>query len=181
MTQPQNNADYDPLVAALKRPAVSWKDVPINQVKRLTVESTSREAQTTVFGSNPPKLAFYDPKPGEAQGNPKMAVVFDVSENGEPKSLWAPKPGSMLTALATAQGEAGQRIVPGGTLEIYIADQVDRGKGNPQNIFKAKYTPPAPGANTPDPLAQAQPAQPATPPASDPWSTPSAPVDEPPF
>ena len=62
-----------------------------------------------------------------------------------------------------------------------FADQVDRGKGNPQNIFKAKYTPPAPGANTPDPLAQAQPAQPATPPASDPWSTPSAPVDEPPF
>jgi len=183
MTQPQNNADYDPLSAALKRPAVSWKDVPVNTVKKLAVESISREAQTTVFGSNPPKLAFWDPKPGEAQGNPKMAAVFDVTEDGEPKSLWAPIPSSMLTALAEAQQAAGQRIGPGGTLEIYIAQQVDKGKGNPQNVFKAKYTPAPAGFGQPDPVAASTPAQPSQPatPASDPWSTPAQPSDEPPF
>lgn len=176
MTNPQVPGP-DPLLGADKRPAVSWKDVPVNQVKRLEVESYSREAQTTVFGSNPPQLAFWPGNtPGE-RGNPKMAVVYDVLEEGEPKSLWAPIPGALRTALAEAQSAAGQRIGPGGTLEVYISSKKDTGKGNPQSLYKAKYTPgiAAPAA---DPLAGG--GTPAA--ATDPWSTPSTPAaDEPPF
>jgi hypothetical protein len=179
MTTPQNNdPNYDPLASAIKRPAVSWKDVPVNQVKSLKVESFSREAQTTVFGSNPPALAYWENKDGTKA--PKMAVVFDVEEDGEQKSLWLPKPGSGLTAVAQAQTDAGQRIGPGGTLEIYISAKKPSGKGNDQNLFKAKYTPPAAGANTPDPLSAPASAPAAQPAASDPWSTTPA-TDEPPF
>lgn len=173
MTTPQNNdPNYDPLASALKRPAVSWKNHPINKVKRLTVQSLAREAQTTDFATKQP--AFWP------DGNKKMAAVFDVQdeETGEELALWAPKPSSLLTALAVAQTDAGQRVGPGGVLEVFISGTKPSGKGNDQNLFKAKYTPPAAGANTPDPLAGAsQPSQPAD---SDPWSTPAA-SEEPPF
>ncbi len=168
----QNNApEHDPLLGAEKRPAVSFKDLPVGTVKTLEVESFSREAQTTVYGSNPPRLAFWPGNtPGE-QGNPKMAVVFDVLENGEPKSLWAPIPSSLRFALAKAQTEAGKRIGPGGTLRVRLAQQKESGKGNPQNIYEAKYE----AAPEPDPLAGGTA-------SSDPWGTPTTTAsEEPPF
>jgi len=171
MTSPNNAPpEHDPLLGAEKRPAVSFKDLPVGTVKELEVESYSREAQTTVFGSNPPKLAFWPGNsPGE-QGNPKMAAVFDVLENGEPKSLWAPIPSSLRTALAKAQGDAGARIGPGGKLFVKLVEKKESGKGNPQSIFAAKYEPGAPPAPKNDPVG------------GDPWSTPATPPsDEPPF
>ena len=174
----QNNIpEEDPLEGFDKRPAVSWKGAAVGTIKTLTVESYSRSAQTTVFGSNPPKLAFWPGNtPGE-QGNPKMAVVFDVLEEGEERSLWAPIPSSLKTALMKAQQEAGQRIGPGGTLELKLTRQEDKGKGNPQNIFAARYTPPV--AQPPaDALGGAAPAGHE----SDPWGSSSTPAgEEPPF
>lgn len=182
MTNPQNDPNYDPLAAAQKRPAVSFKNVPVNQIKRLQVESLSREAQQSNYDTGKPDFWPSD-TPG-VQGNPKMAVVFDVFDEtaGEHRALWAPKPSSMLNALAAAQTEAGQRIAPGGVLEVFIASikESTDPKKEGQKIYKAKYTPPAAGAGQPDALAPA--AQPAAPAASDPWSTPATPAgDEPPF
>lgn len=177
MTTPQNTApEVDPLAGHDKRPAVSFKDLPVGTVKRLTVESFARTAQTTVFGSNPPKLAYWPGNaPGE-QGNPKMAVVFDVLEDGEEKSLWAPIPSSLKSALMKAQGDSGQRISPGGTLLVKLAGKKESGKGNPQNVFEARYEPGATPPPTTDALAGGTV-------SSDPWSTPtsSGSSDEPPF
>lgn len=182
MTQPQNDPGYDPLASALKRPAVSFKETPVNKVRKLTVESLAREAQTTVFGSNG-ELAFWPANP-DGTRNPKMAVVYDVTddeadENGQfEHALWAPKPSSLLTALAKAQQESGVRIQPGSVLEVYITGTKPSGKGNDQKLYKAKHTPPATPA-TPDALAAAVPAA-SEPAKKDPWSTPVA-SDEPPF
>jgi len=189
MTQPQNNADYDPLASALKRPAVSFKETPVNQVRRLTVQSLAREAQTTVFGSNG-ELAFWPAGP-DGTRNPKMAVVYDVDddtpdENGQTEhALWAPKPSSLLTALAKAQQESGVRIQPGSVLEVYITGTKPSGKGNDQKLYKAKHTPPAAGSQ-PDPLTSGAPAAPAPQgsvagTSQDPWSAPPASSSEPPF
>lgn len=174
MTSPNNAPEHDPLAGAEKRPAVSFKDFPVGGVKTLTVQSYGREAQTTVFGSNPPRLAFWPDNPDGSKGKPKMAAVFDVEdEQGQELSLWAPIPGSLRTALATAQTEAGQRIGPGGKLDVKLVREEDKGKGNPQKIFAARYTPPAPQAPANDALG------------GDPWSTPATPPpaadSEPPF
>lgn len=179
MTQPQNNADYDPLSSALKKPAVSFKDTQVNQVRRLEVTSLAREAQTTVFGSNG-ELAFWPAGP-DGTRNPKMAVVFDVVDDvsHEPASLWCPKPSSLLTAVATAQAESGQRIGPGSVLEVYITGTKPSGKGNDQKLYKAKHTPPT--AEQRDVLAGALPGSVAGT-SADPWTQqkPAA-SDEPPF
>lgn len=176
----QNTApEHDPLLGAEKRPAVSFKTDPIGTVKTLTVQSWSREAQGTVFGSNPPRLAFWE-NPDGSKGNPKMNVVYDVEdEQGEALSLWAPIPSSLRTALAEAQTAAGARIGPGGILEIKFVREVDKGKGNPQKIYAARYTPGTPPAPTGDALGT----QPAA--ESDPWGTTVSDTrptgDEPPF
>lgn len=177
MTYPNNAPENDPLAGAAKRPAVSWKNDAVGTVKTFTVQSYGREAQTTVFGSNPPRLAFWPDNPDGSKGKPKMAAVFDVeTEQGEELSLWAPIPSSLRTALATAQTEAGQRIGPGGRLEVKFVREEDKGKGNPQKIFAARYTPPAAQPPATDALGGSETA------ASDPWSTSSTAGDNaPPF
>ncbi len=176
MTQPnpQNDPNYDPLAAAQKRQSVSFKRNGKGEVRSLRVESLSREAQQADYDTGKP--AFWPSDVPGQQGNPKMAVVFDVFDEtaGEPRALWCPKPSSMLNAVAAAQSAAGVRIQPGGTLEVWIDDYKPSGdpKKEDQKLYKARYTPPAPA----DPLASSAPAakpeQPATP-------APSG--DEPPF
>ncbi len=171
MTQP-NDPNYDPLAAAAKRPAVSFKRAAQGEVKRLQVQSLSREAQQADYDTGKP--AFWPSDIPGQQGNPKMAVVFDVFDesSGEPRALWCPKPSSMLNAVAAAQSAAGQRIAPGGLLEVWIDGFKPSGdpKKEDQKLYKARYTPGQPA----DPLAGAAPAAPAAP-ASQPVS------DEPPF
>lgn len=168
--------DYDPLMGAVKRPAVSFKNAPVGTVKRLVVRSLSREAQQTDFDTGKP--AFWPSDIPGQQGNPKMAVVFDVFDEtaGEERALWCPKPSSMLTAVATAQTQAGVRIAPGGVLEVKFVEQKpsqDRKKEG-QKVYAAKYTPPAPA----DALADSTGGAPA---ATDPWSSTPTTGDAPPF
>lgn len=181
MTSPtQNNADYDPLADAIKTPAVSWKNEPVGTVRTFQVLSQSDLAQTRNFSTK--ELDFWPLKPGQAQPDPKMAVVFKVFDDKEQeeRTLWCPRPSSMLTAVATAQQEAGRgvRIGPGGVLTIKLTGEKDTGKGEPQKLYAAKYQPPA-AEPEPDPLTQGPTG--AAPAASDPWATPVGGNDEPPF
>lgn len=179
MTNPQNNdPNYDPLTAAAKRPAVSFKRAGQGEVRVLQVQSLSREAQQADYDTGKP--AFWPSDVPGQQGNPKMAVVFDVFDEsaGEARALWCPKPSSMLNAVAAAQSAGGVRIAPGGKLEVWIDSFKPSGdpKKEDQKIYAARYTPPAPS----DPLST-----PAVAPRGQETSTPaSAPApsgEEPPF
>lgn len=177
MTQPvnpQNDPNYDPLAAAQKRQSVSFKRSGKGEVKRLRVESLSREAQQADYDTGKP--AFWPSDVPGVQGNPKMAVVFDVFDESEsePRALWCAKPSSMLNAVAAAQSAAGQRIQPGGTLEVWIDDykKSTDPKKEDQKLYKARYLPG-------DPLTQAAPAAPAEQPAVTPAV--SSALEEPPF
>jgi hypothetical protein len=57
----------------------------------------------------------------------------------------------MLNAVAQAQTKSGQRIAPGGVLEVWIDDYKKSSdpKKEDQKLYAAEYTPPAPS----DPLA----------------------------
>jgi len=172
----QNDPNYDPLMDAAKKPAVSFKNTPQGEVRRLQIQSLSRAAQQSDYETGKP--AFWPSDVPGQQGNPKMAVVFDVFDEtaGELRSLWCPRPSSMLSAVIAAQTEAGQRIGPGGVLEVWIDGFKDSGdrKKEAQKLYKARYTPPAAS----DPLTSGQDTRngqtsaPATPPAVS---------DEPPF
>lgn len=178
MTNPQQDPNYDPLAAAAKRPSVSFKHSEKGEIRRLQVQSLSREAQQADYDTGKP--AYWDSDiPGE-RGNPKMAVVFDVFDEqaGEPRALWCPKPSSMLNAVAAAQSVAGERIRPGGVLEVWIDGYKpsNDAKKEDQKLYKARYTAPEPT----DPVASVKPKTETA--SSDPWSTPTkGPDDEPPF
>lgn len=177
MTTPTNNdPNYDPLAAAAKRQSVSFKRAAQGERKRLQVQSLSREAQQADYDTGKP--AFWPSDVPGQQGNPKMAVVFDVFDesSGEPRALWCPKPSSMLNAVAAAQSKAGTRIGPGGILEVWIDGfkPSNDPKKEDQKLYAAEYTPPQPA----DPLASSEPANSAARPNV--ATTPPA-TDEPPF
>lgn len=147
------NTERDPLLDGDKRPSVSFKNANVGDEKVLTVQSFSRSAQQTDYDTGKP--AFWPSDTPGVQGNPKMAVVFDVEYQGEELALWAPRPSSMLTALVAAQKAAGQRIAPGGTLRVRldsIKPSTDRKKEG-QKIYAAHYTPPVAGSDSHDELA----------------------------
>lgn len=171
MTAPQNNdPNYDPLAAAAKRQSVSFKHSKQGERRRLQIQSLSREAQQADYDTGKP--AFWPSDTPGVQGNPKMAVVFDVfdEETSEPRALWCAKPSSMLNAVAQAQTKAGQRIAPGGVLEVWIDGykKSNDPKKEDQKLYAAEYTGPAPS----DPLVKES--APATTGAA-------ASADEPPF
>ena len=163
MTSPNQAPAGDLLMEFAKKAAVSFKHTPINKVRRLEVRSYADKAQTTDFRTKQP--AFWDPKPGQTQGDPKLAIIFTVldDETGEERTLWAPKPSSMLTALINAQTEAGVQIAPGGVLEVYQYGTKPSDKGEDQKLYKAKYTPPVAGRPAVDPLAEDAPTSDAPP------------------
>jgi hypothetical protein len=175
MTSPNNDPNYDPLAAAAKRQSVSFKNVQQGDRKRLQVQSLSREAQQADYDTGKP--AFWPSDVPGQPGNPKMAVVFDVFDesSGEPRALWCPKPSSMLNAVAAAQSKAGQRIQPGGILEVWIDGykKSNDPKKEDQKLYAAEY----------HPAAEPQPADPLTGGgASSPPAAAAAPArDEPPF
>lgn len=167
----QQDPNYDPLMDSAKKPAVSFKNTPQGEVRRLQVQSLSRLAQQSDYETGKP--AFWPSDVPGQQGNPKMAVVYDVFDEtaGELRSLWCPKPSSMLSALVEAQTSAGVRIQPGGTLEVWIDSFKPSGdrKKEDQKLYKARYIP-------------GQPADALTSGSTQPAATPATPVsDEPPF
>ena len=88
-------------------------------------------------------------------GNPKMAVVIQLTVDGEERSLWAAKPSALFKSLQEAQRQAGSRIIPGGKLEVeFNAEEPNKKNArlNPTKLYRVLYTPPVAGGK-PDPLA----------------------------
>jgi len=190
----QQSADADPLEGGDKAPAISFKGAPIGTVYTMTVTAAAKLVQSRDFETG--ELAYWPGNvPGQV-GNPKMAVVINGTVNGEERSLWATKPSDMLAALQKAQKDAGQRILPGGTLHVKLAGETphDNPRLNAKKNYAAMYVPPVaadPIANGPEfaqpqvqaPVAQPQQqaqqvAQPAFPPQAAPAPQQQAPAPQ---
>lgn len=154
-------------------PSVSFKNAEVGTTKTLKVLEAPVLLQQRDFDSGEP--AFWPPN-SDGTKNPKMAAVVKVedAEDGEVKSVWAPKPSSLFAAIGEAQTKSGGKLQPGDELVIQFYDE----KPNPDKkkaaqklyrakVEKAKYKVDAP--------------------TEDPWATPAAdakqdkPADEPPF
>lgn len=73
----------------------------------------------------------------------QLPVNLDV--NGEPRTLWVPQ-SQLSTAIKEAYVAAGAKgLAEGGQLSVKLIEQrpPKRPGWNPQNVFKAKYVPPA--------------------------------------
>ena len=140
----------DPFADA-KVSSVSFKTASKGEGYQLKVTKAPTMAQTTDFTSGQP--AFWK-NPDGSNGNPKMAAVLqgivekapkDYDDSiGEIRSLWAPKPSAMYTAIADAQMKYGQRIQVGGTIEVIFAktEKNKNPKFNDQKIYEVSYVGP---------------------------------------
>jgi hypothetical protein len=129
MTNPDPFASYD------KVPALSFKDKPIGTSYTGEVLEEARLVQARDFETGE-RAAWPD-------GNPKMSAVVRLRVDGEERSLWAPKPSAMFTAIADAQKAAGKRITAGGTLTVTFTGEEPNRKNprlNAQKLYSAKYT-----------------------------------------
>jgi len=133
----------DPFQSYDKTPSVSFADQGKGYKTRLVVMELPKLVQAKDFDTGEP--AFWPAKPGQ-EPNPKMTVVVKVEENGQTRSLWAPKPSSLFAAIRDAQQKSGQ-IQVGSVLEIEITDVVARKdangkpkKGKPKKEYGAVHT-----------------------------------------
>jgi hypothetical protein len=134
--------DIDPF--ADKAPAVSFKDAKVGTVVTIKVTSPAKLVQQRDFKTKEPATW--------PDGNPKMAAVINGEVNGEPRSLWAPKPSAMYVAIAAAQKEAGKRIDAGDTLAVKFTGTKPT-DGDPQKLYAAKLTPGTPPPIGDDPFS----------------------------
>ncbi len=134
--------DYvDPFAGGDRTPALSFKGASIGTTFTCRVMGPAKLLQSRDYETG--ELATWP------DGNPKMAAVVNVEVDGEERSIWAGKPSSMFTALKDAQKAAGKPFEEGGMLVIkYDSDKPNEKNPrlNPQKIYKARYTPPAPPA-----------------------------------
>lgn len=144
-------AETDPFAGAEKAASLSFKDMPVGTTYTGVVTEAPKLIQSRDFNTGEP--AFWPvTRPGE-QPNPKMSVVINLEVEGEPRSLWAPKPSAMFAALAEAQKKAGAKIEPGATLSVRFTgekahtdpDKI-RKKLPPQKLYEAKLIPAPPKA-----------------------------------
>ena len=138
----------DPFAPSVKKPSVSFRNVPVGTSYSLEVQVAPKLVQARDFDTR--ELESWP------DGNPKMTVVTEVVDTatGEEKSLWAPKPSAMFAAIVAAQQAAGSLITPGGRLTVTFTHEVPvEGKPhlNPAKQYAVVYTPA-------DPFAQPAPA-----------------------
>lgn len=136
----------DPFDEPEKRPAWSWKDREVGAWFKATIVEEPKLVQGRDFKTKEP-----DTWP---DGNPKMVAVTGLEIKGEEYSLWAPKPSALFRALVDAQKTAGARMRNGGELIVKFTAEKPT-DGDPQRLFEARYTPPAPVAS--DPLEEEPP------------------------
>jgi hypothetical protein len=123
-----------------RRPSISFKSAPVGTTYKGRVVEAPQQIQARNFDT----------------GKPKMTVVIGLEVDGVERSLWAPVPSAMLSALRDAQKAAGEgaRIEVGGELAVRLTgEEPIPGKPhlNPKKVYAAKYTPPVASA-TPDPF-----------------------------
>lgn len=121
---------------------------PIGTRFDFTVTEAPKEVQARDFDSG--SAAFWP------DGNPKKTIVTGIEVNGEARTLWAPKPSAMLTAIKEALTTAAgvQPMLVGGTgyVEFTGYGKAEAGK-NPQKLYKAGYTAPNAFAEASAPVA----------------------------
>jgi hypothetical protein len=172
-TYGQAPAQPDPFASPDKLPAVSWRsspgvDVPPGTTQRFQITATARQVESRDFETG--QIKRWDPKPGQAVGDPKWSVVTEVTDpaTGEAKALWCDRGSAMFVALKSAQQNAGQQFAPGGTLAVTFTGFGVRKDGRTDMLgpkqFSAVYTPPAPGVGA-DVFAEPHAAPPAAAPA----------------
>ena len=139
--QPQ---DVDPFAGGEKAPSLSFKDAPIGTTYTGTITATPKLVQARNYNTGEPD--FWPAKPGETP-NPKMAVVIELTVDGEPRTVWAVKPSAMFTAIGDAQKAAGERIAVGGTFAVRLTGEIPhptKPNFNPIKQYAVKYTAPVP-------------------------------------
>ena len=120
-----------------KAPSLSFRDKPIGHTYVGTVLGPASLVQSRDFETGEPATW--------PDGHPKYSVVIRLEMDGEPYSLWAPKPSAMFAALVAAQKQAGTRIGAGGTLHVRFSGEtpnVKNPKLNAAKQYQCKYVPP---------------------------------------
>lgn len=151
-------SDQDPFAGGESAPSLSFKDAPIGTSYTGVVTEVPKLVQSRDFETGNPATW--------PDGNPKMSAVVNLTVNGEPRSLWAAKPSAMFAAVQKAQQDAGQRIMPGGTLTVtYVGDKPnDNPRLNSAKQYRVTYKPG-------DAFAEQQPAaQPSVAQQADAWA-----------
>lgn len=122
-----------------RTPALSMKGSTPGTSWTVTVTGPAKLVQTKDFDTDEP--AFWD----EEKTQPKMAAVVPGVCEGAGVSVWATKPSSLFTAIATAQREAGTTVAKGGTLVITHTgnEPAKNKKFNDKKLYAAKYTAPS--------------------------------------
>lgn len=123
-----------------KAAALSFKGSKPGTTYTGVVEEGAKLVQCRDYDSGQPD--FWDAE----KTQPKMAAVLRINVDGTPYSVWATKPSSLFSALATAQtaAKAGP-MEPGGTVTITHESDEPSKKGskfNARKIYSATYTPP---------------------------------------
>jgi hypothetical protein len=120
-------------------PSVSFKNAEVGTTKTLKVLEAPVLLQQRDYESG--DLAFWPPN-SDGTRNPKMAAVVKVedTEDGEVRSVWAPKPSSLFAAIGTAQTASGGKLAPGDELVIqFYAEEPNKDKKKAaQKLYRAK-------------------------------------------
>lgn len=141
------------------------------------------EKQQTIFGTQG-QLAYYAPKAGQVEGDPKMQIVVPmIDQAGNEQTLYVASP-RMKKAIGQAMTAAGANdISVGGVLTVTFT-AFEQGKGaQPAKAFTASYQAPGAAPQQAAPAAPAAPAQsyaqaapvgqPYGAATSDPWAAPT--------
>lgn len=154
-----------------KTPSVSWKNATPGTTVAIHVTEWPEQVQTTDYDTGLPE--FWEPKNGETQGNPKMAIVITGTVGNETRALWVRRyPPNLWNAVVKAQKDAGTLIGPGGTLTVTTQGEAPSREGSrfQARLFTAAYKPADVFADAfGDPVAAPEPV--ATPPVAAPAST----------
>ena len=161
-------SNVDPFAGGEGNPSVSFKDAPHGTTYRGRVTEAPTLVQGKDFETGNP--AFWP------DGHPKMVACLTLEIDGQPRSLWAPKPSALFAAIRDAQNAAGQQIAVGGTLEVtYTHDEPNKTNPrlNPAKQYRVVYTPPNAFGDDSAPAATpaASPAAPAPAAAANPAET----------
>lgn len=127
-------------------PSLSFDQKPIGTSYTGTVKSEPGWAQSRDFKTGDP--VFWP------DGNPKMMATVEIqvpslagekgADDDGSRTVFAPKPSSLFSAIAKAQREAGAgALKPGGLLTVtLIGEEPAKQQGmNAKKLYDAKYTP----------------------------------------
>lgn len=148
-----SNEDWEDPFDQEAVPSLSFKDAPIGKEFRFKVLKRAEMVQSRDYDTGDP--AFWP------DGNKKMSAVLKIevlaerlTKNGKPgpwrdseqegeRAIWAAKPSSMFTALATAQRDAGAKFEPGGvgTVKFTAEEEHKDKKKNAIKQYSATYAP----------------------------------------